>query len=138
MLFRSFTWSGSSFSVALAEEKASCRTLVAHKGWYAAECAPAPPLSFSCTREIVEVFPPFDDAPSVSARGAAVPTEVFACAPPFGLPAEGDLDVELPDELPFTTAPGLELEYYRRGLHDTDTPKLRRVAEDAPIDTRLD
>lgn len=111
-------WKGAGFSVALEPDKAECKKLVQGKGWYLVDCPPSAPLALSCDRATVAALP----AGSTDALATA---EVFECAPAYGLPAASDLDVPLPDTLPFSPPPGLELEYWRHGIGNLDTPKLR-------------
>jgi hypothetical protein len=134
----SFTWSGIGFSVALAPEEASCKTLVQGKGWYTAACAPAGRLSFACVRKTVKALVPFGKARDGAAPEALEDVEAFECAPAFGLPVGDAFDVELPASLPFAPAPGLELEYWRHGIGNFDRPKLRRVAPESMGDVRLE
>lgn len=125
----SFTWRGDGFAVALAPEEAACKTLVAGKGWYVADCGPAPAIAATCARGTVAALPEFGAA----GAEATIAIEAFACAPAFGLPAPGEVDAALPAALPFAPAPGLELEYWRHGIGNLDAPKLRLAAPDRPV-----
>ncbi len=134
----SFTWKATGFAVALAPEEAACKTLVAGKGWYTAECAPGGPLKLECERKTVRALPPYGRSPAPGAEEAPADVEAFDCAPAFGLPAADAFDALLPEALPFAPAPGLELEYWRHGIGNLDQPKLRRVAPEATEDVRID
>jgi hypothetical protein len=125
-------WKRARFSVALAPDKAECKTLVAGKGWYLVECPPSKPLALTCVRKTVEALPPLGATAPASAAETPVEVAVFECTPPYGLPAAGDLDVPLPDALPFAEAPGLELEYWRHGIGNFDEPKLRLLPPETP------
>jgi hypothetical protein len=114
-------WSGEArFEVALEPDEAECKTLVRGRGWYRVDCPPSDALAFACVRGAIRV----KDAPAE--------VEVFECAPPYGLPAAGELDVPLPDALPFGAAPGLELEYWRHGIGNLDAPELRLLPPETP------
>jgi len=127
-------WKRARFSVALEPSKAECQTLVDGKGWYAVECEPSAPLAFACVRGTVDALPPAIAEASAKDPDATSPVDVYECRPAFGLPAAGELDVPLPDALPFAALPGLELEYWRHGIGNFDEPKLRLAAPDAPVD----
>jgi len=120
-------WKGRRLSVALEPDKAECKTLVAGKGWYLVECPKSASLALTCDRETVEALPPLGATAPAGVTETLVEVTVFQCTPPYGLPAASDLDVPLPDALPFSAAPGLELEYWRHGIGNFDTPKLRQV-----------
>jgi hypothetical protein len=120
-------WRGDDLDLALAPDTAECKTLVPGKGWYLSECRPSPTLALACRRGAVRALP---------AGGGATPVdvEVLECAPAYGLPPPGALDVELPDSLPFSPPPGLELEYWRHGIGDFEAPKLRALPPAAADD----
>jgi hypothetical protein len=118
-------WNGRGLSVALEPDKAECKTLVAGKGWYLVECPKSTPLALSCDRETVEALPPLGATTTAEAAETTVGVAVYQCTPPYGLPAAGEIDEPLPAALPFSPAPGLELEYWRHGIGNFDTPKLR-------------
>jgi len=124
-------WKGKGFSVALEPEKAECKTLVAGKGWYLVDCPKSAPLELTCDRETVQALPPLGATPAGEAE-TTVEVAVYRCTPPHGLPAAGEIDEPLPDALPLSPAPGLELEYWRHGIGNFDTPKLRLLAPETP------
>ncbi|MCK9460759.1 MAG: hypothetical protein M0R80_14060 [Proteobacteria bacterium] len=127
-------WKGEGFAIAFEPDTAECKALVGGRGWYAVECAPSTPLSLACLRGAVAALRHGVEEASAKDPDATVEIEVFECAPAFGLPETGELDVALPDRLPFAEAPGLELEYWRHGIGNLDTPKLRLAAPDAQVD----
>jgi len=125
-------WKGFGFSVALEPDKAECKSLVAGKGWYLVECPKSAPLQLTCDRETVQALPPLGAATPQGEAETPVEVAVFRCTPPYGLPAAGEIDEPLPDALPFSAAPGLELEYWRHGIGNFDTPKLRLLPPETP------
>ena len=127
-------WIGERFVIAFEPAEAQCKTLVDGKGWYAVECEPSSPLALACARAAVDALPPALLEASAKDPDATEAVQVFECTPPLGLPAAGELDVPLPDALPFAAAPGLELEYWRHGIGNFDEPKLRLAAPDTPVD----
>ena len=127
-------WKGEGFAIAFEPDTAECKTLVSGRGWYMVECEPSAPLALSCVRGTVDALRHAVEEASAKDPDATAEIEIFECTPAFGLPAADELDVPLPDRLPFAEAPGLELEYWRHGIGNLDTPKLRRAAPDVQID----
>lgn len=124
----SYSWRKSGFGVELTPKDAECKTLVAHKGWYTVDCPSRHPLTLSCTRKKVQVFPSANGVPRGSAPEEAVEIEVFACTPALFLPMADQYEIDLPIELPLTPTPGLELKYWNRGMGNYDRPILRFAA----------
>jgi hypothetical protein len=120
------TWSGSvdwrksGFTAELVPNHSECTRLVAHKGWYTVECRPQRSLSLMCRRTTVEAFAAQGPARSASS------VEVYACTPAVE-PSASNHEIDFPDELLFSPAPGLVLKYWEHAIGNIAKPTLRFV-----------